>query len=215
MDSGSSTKNHLLYTRFNTSERSMANVAKYSAVKDEELVRRITEEHQTALFDVLYERYHKKVADKSFSLLKNKELSRDAVQAIFIRAFERLAGFRGEAAFSSWLYTITYNYCIDFLRKQKQLHYPEWNSLQDLPEIIDEAYEDFEAFDEELFIRLLDEIHPEEKALLMMKYHDNISIRDIGIALRISESAAKMRLKRARARLLFLYQEVNKQAPQE
>ncbi len=193
----------------------MANVAKYSTVKDEELVRQITEEHQTALFDILYARYHKKVADKSYSLLKNSELSQEAVQVIFIRAYERLPGFRGEAAFSSWLYSITYNYCIDFLRKQKQLHYPEWNSQQDLSEIIDEENEDIERFDDELFTRLLDEIHPEEKALLMMKYIDNISIRDISIALRISESAAKMRLKRARARLLFLYQEKNKDTSQE
>lgn len=188
----------------------MANVAKYSSVKDEELVRLINTEHQTALFDILYARYYKKVADKSYSLLKNSELSREAAQVIFIRAFERLPGFRGEAAFSSWLYSITYNYCIDFLRKQKQLHYPEWNSRQDLSEIVDEEYEDIEGLDEELLTRLLDEIHPEEKALLMMKYHDDISIRDISIALRISESAAKMRLKRARARLLFLYQEKNK-----
>ncbi|HZK08592.1 MAG TPA: RNA polymerase sigma factor [Bacteroidales bacterium] len=193
----------------------MANVAKYSTVKDEELVRQITEEHQTALFGILYARYHKKVADKSYSLLKNSELSQEAVQVIFIRAYERLPGFRGEAAFSSWLYSITYNYCIDFLRKQKQLHYPEWNSQQDLSEIIDEENEDIERFDDELFTRLLDEIHPEEKALLMMKYIDNISIRDISIALRISESAAKMRLKRARARLLFLYQEKNKDTSQE
>jgi RNA polymerase sigma-70 factor (ECF subfamily) len=193
----------------------MANVAKYSSVKDEELVRLITDEHQTALFDILYSRYQKKVTDKSYGLLKNSELAREAVQAIFIRAFERLSGFRGEASFSSWLYTITYNYCIDYLRKQKHLHYPEWNSRQDLSEIIDEETEDIEGFDEALFNRLLDEIHPEEKALLMMKYHDDISIRDISIALRISESAAKMRLKRARARLLFLYQEKNKNASQE
>ena len=193
----------------------MANVAKYGLMKDEELVQLITEEHQTALFDILYSRYHKKVADKSYSLLKNSELSQEAVQAIFIRAFERLPGFRGEAAFSSWLYTITYNYCIDFLRKQKQLHYPDWNSRQELSEIVDEETEDIESFDEELFNRLLDEIHPEEKALLMMKYHDDISIRDISIALRVSESAAKMRLKRARARLLFLYQEKNKGASQK
>ena len=79
----------------------MANVAKYSAEKDEELVRRITEEHQTALFDILYERYHKKVADKSFSLLKNKELSRDAVQAILNLPYGRMPGLLAEKPFTT------------------------------------------------------------------------------------------------------------------
>ncbi|MBV6639584.1 MAG: sigma-70 region 4 domain-containing protein, partial [Cyclobacteriaceae bacterium] len=54
---------------------------------------------------------------------------------------------------------------------------------------------------------ILEVIHPEEKAILLMKYMDDLSIRDISIALRISENAAKMRLKRARSRVFYLYSE--------
>ena len=50
-------------------------------------------------------------------------------------------------------------------------------------------------------------IHPEEKALLFMKYHDMLSMKNIAAALRISEDAAKMRLKRARSRVLYLYRD--------
>ena len=57
----------------------------------------------------------------------------------------------------------------------------------------------------------LEKIHPEEKTLIMMKYHDNISIKEIAEALRVSESAAKMRLKRAKARILFIIKESNEQ----
>jgi len=52
---------------------------------------------------------------------------------------------------------------------------------------------------------ILDLVHPEEKALLIMKYQDNISLKQISESLRISEDAAKMRLKRARTRVLYLY----------
>ena len=52
---------------------------------------------------------------------------------------------------------------------------------------------------------LLEKIHPEEKALILMKYKDDLSMKQIGTALRISEDAAKMRLKRAKARVLYLY----------
>jgi RNA polymerase sigma-70 factor (ECF subfamily) len=55
---------------------------------------------------------------------------------------------------------------------------------------------------------VLDLIHTEEKALLLMKYQDELSLREIGEALRISESAAKMRIKRAKARLIYLYKKL-------
>ncbi|MCF8366172.1 MAG: RNA polymerase sigma factor [Bacteroidales bacterium] len=185
----------------------MSNISKYENVSDEEIVRLIVEEKNTRLFDILYQRYIKKVHDKTYNLLENSALSQDAVQVIFIRVYDRLESFRGSASFSSWLYSITYNYCIDFLRRQKKLHYPEWNHQNELPEIIDESESDFSGIDEDVLMSLLDEIHPEEKVLLVMKYLDDISIREISHALRISESAAKMRLKRARTRLLFIYQE--------
>jgi len=184
----------------------MAINEKHKSFPDDELIQMILVQKQNYLFEVFYDRYYQRVLDKSYSLLKNSELAKDAVQNIFTRAFENLNKFKGNSAFSSWLYSITYNYCIDFLRHKNQLHYPEWNSQHELPEIIDETQEDFGELDYELLVRLLDQIHPEEKALLMMKYNDDVSVREISIALRISESATKMRLKRARSRLLFLYQ---------
>ncbi|NJM15146.1 MAG: sigma-70 family RNA polymerase sigma factor [Bacteroidales bacterium] len=53
----------------------------------------------------------------------------------------------------------------------------------------------------------METMHPEEKALLLMKYIDNLSMKQVSAALRISEDAAKMRLKRARTRAIYLYNE--------
>lgn len=186
------------------------NPQKYKQIGDEDLIKIIVTDKNNDLFGVLYERYYRKVLDKSYSLLKNRDLAIEATQNIFSKAFEKLAGFKGNASFSSWLYSIAYNYCIDFLRLKKQLHYPEWNSQNELPEIIDETDEDLTNLDYELLLELMELIHPEEKALIVMKYSDDLSMKQIGEALRITESAAKMRLKRARARLLFLYQEKTK-----
>jgi DNA-directed RNA polymerase specialized sigma24 family protein len=87
------------------------------------------------------------------------------------------------------------------------LHYPEWNQANIIPEIIDETEEDFTDLNYNNLIKTMELIHPEEKAMLLMKYQDNISIKDICLALQVSESAAKMRLKRAKARVLYLYKE--------
>ena len=54
-------------------------------------------------------------------------------------------------------------------------------------------------------MQIMDQIHPEEKALLTMHYIDNFPIAYIRTALKISESATKMRLKRARERVAYLY----------
>jgi RNA polymerase sigma-70 factor (ECF subfamily) len=93
------------------------------------------------------------------------------------------------------------------LRAKKKLHYPEWNQANVIPEIIDEADEDLVELNYNKLLHILEQIHPEEKAMIQMKYQDNLSIKDISEALRVSESAAKMRLKRAKARVLYLYKE--------
>ncbi len=177
----------------------------YKSLKDEELVSLMVAEHKNDLFEILYNRYHSKVLDKSYSLLKNKELAMDAAQNIFEKTFEKISTFKGMSSFSSWMYSITYNYCIDYLRKRKRLHYPEWNRDNEIPEIIDETEEDLTDINYERLMKVLEQVHPEEKVLLLMKYNDNLSMKQIGKTLRISENAAKMRIKRAKARLVFLY----------
>ncbi|MCB0806406.1 MAG: RNA polymerase sigma factor [Bacteroidales bacterium] len=184
-------------------------LGKYNGYRDEDLIPLILE-GQNALYEILYNRYKIKVLNKCYNLLKNKDLSEDAQQIIFEKAYEKLSTFKGKASFSSWLYSITYNYCIDFLRNKKKLNYPEWNRKQEFPEIVDEIAEEDNQVNYENLQGLLDKIHPEEKALLMMKYTDNLSISDIANALRLTESATKMRLKRARARLLYLYKQTYK-----
>jgi len=177
----------------------------YKTLKDEEIIPKIITEKKTELFQVLYDKYHSKVGDKCYSLLRNKELAHETAQDIFTKVYENLDSFKGRSSFSSWLYSITYNYCIDYLRNKKKLHYPEWNRDNEIPEIIDESEELSTEISYDRLMEILDMMHTEEKALLLMKYNDNISIKNISEALRVSESAAKMRIKRAKSRLVFLY----------
>jgi RNA polymerase sigma-70 factor (ECF subfamily) len=156
---------------------------------------------------VLYNRYYSKVLDKCYTFVKNRKLAEELTEDIFSKTFEKLFTFKQKSSFSSWLYSITYNHCIDYLREKKKLHYPNWSRENEIPEIIDETEENIEDIDYDKFLIILDLIHPEEKALILMKYQDNLSMKQISIALRISEDAAKMRLKRARTRVIYLYTE--------
>ncbi len=172
---------------------------------DEELISRILQDHQTDLYAILFKRYQKKVRDKCYSLLKNWDQASEFTEDILSKAYEKLHTFGQRSSFSSWLYSITYNHCIDYLREKKNLHYPDWNRQNEIPEIIDNPEEDLPDINYDNLSIILDLIHPEEKAMLMMKYHDDLSMKEVAASLRISVDAAKMRLKRARTRVFYLY----------
>jgi len=179
----------------------------FSAFTDEEVVFMILTEGKKSLFEIIYNRYHGKVLNKCFTLLKKKDLSAEFAIDIMAKAFEKLDSFKGHSSFSTWLYSITYNYCIDYLREKKKLHYPEWNRNNELPEISDDIIDETDEISYELLIELMEKLHAEEKALLLMKYHEDMSLKQISESLRITESAVKMRLKRSKNRLLYLYKE--------
>ena len=180
-------------------------VENYKNTSDEELIRLMIHEDQSVLFEILYKRYFQKVVDKCYSFIKDRRQAEDFANDILAKAYEKLPGFKGNSSFSSWLYAITYNYSIDYLRLKKKLHYPNWNSQNEIPDIIDESEADLQELSYNNLIKILEMIHPEEKALLLMKYQDNLPGKQIAQTLRISEDAVKMRLKRARTRVVYLY----------
>lgn len=172
---------------------------------DAEIIEKIRQSGSGEDFGILYKRYYSKVLDKCHSMVRNLTQATELAEEVFIKAFEKLPSFRHQSTFSSWLYTITYNHCVDHLREKMKLHYPKWNSENKLPDLAEEPEESEEEIDYGKMMEILELIHPEEKALIMMKYQDNLSVKQIGQALRISDAAVKMRLKRARTRIITLY----------
>jgi RNA polymerase sigma factor (sigma-70 family) len=174
-------------------------------LSDEEIIRKILSSGSNKMFEVLWLRYSKKVKDKCYSLIKDHHLAEEFTVEIFSKVMEKLDGYKGISSFSTWLYAITYNHCIEYLRLKKRLHYPEWNRKNELPDVVDEIEEDVTEIRYDRMMKILDMIHPEEKTLLLMKYKDNAPLKLIQATLKISESAAKMRIKRAKARVSYLY----------
>jgi len=177
----------------------------YSTATDEEIVNLLKGGGDGSLFSILFERYRGKVLDKCYSLVHNRELAEELTEDVLSKTFEKLSGFKGNSSFSSWLYSITYNHCIDYLREKKKLHYPIWNSQNELPDIEDEIEEDMTDLQYSRMMKILDIMHAEERAMLLMKYQDDLQIREIAVSMRLTEGATKMRIKRAKARLVYLY----------
>ena len=177
----------------------------FNHLTDEQIIHEILHEHKSELFEIIYKRYYNRVKDKCYSFLKNSNQAEEFANDIFSKVYEKLSGFQGKSSFSSWLYSISYNAIIDFLRKKKQLHYPNWNQENEIPEIINETNAAMSEINYENLMQIFELIHPEEKAILLMKYQDSLSLRDIAVSLSISDDAVKMRLKRARSRVIYLY----------
>lgn len=185
---------------------------KVSMMMDEEILQTFLETQNTRYFDVLYKRYSSKVYGKCISILKNEEQAEDAVQEIFMKILINLSKFSGRSKFSTWVYSITYNFCIDIVRRKKKTRAILVDDMSNINDVADDDVND--KFLLEMNIRrleiVMDKINVEEKAILLMKYQDDMSIRDIGVILSKSESAVKMKIRRAKLKSRKVYKELFK-----
>ena len=110
-------------------------------LSDTEIISKLSMGESSQYFELLYKRYYSRVLDKCYSLVKNRNSAEELTEDIFSKVYEKLPSFKQLSSFSSWLYSITYNHCIDYLREKKKLHYPNWNRKNEIPEIIDETDE--------------------------------------------------------------------------
>ena len=90
-------------------------------LNDEELIKQYLTTSPNDCFETLYDRYVGKVYNRCYSLTKDAEKAQDFTHDIFIRMFSRLDRFQGRSTFSTWLYSISYNYCMDQLRASKRM----------------------------------------------------------------------------------------------
>jgi RNA polymerase sigma-70 factor (ECF subfamily) len=184
---------------------------------DTELIALYLQGQNTTYFTQLYRRYASKVFAKCISMLGDEGLARDATQDIFIKILLNLSKFTEQSSFSTWVYSITYNYCIDLIRKKKKipLLYTEdvgRISKESEVEVPDSVLLEMK---QERLAKVLDRLPPGDKAILMMKYIDDLQIKDIGDVLGKTESAIKMQIMRAKQKAQSIYDEMYANDPIE
>lgn len=171
-------------------------------MKDLDVILTYLDTQAEPCFTLIYNRYSAKIYAKCLSLLKNEAMARDATQEIFMKIFLNLSRFGQKSRFSTWVYSITYNYCIDFLRKQQKKQALFSDELENPPDLAEDEVSDQEILDIEVrqLKQILEEIPAGDKAILLMKYQDEMSIKEISSVLEKTESAVKMKIKRAKAK---------------
>ncbi len=176
-------------------------------VSDEILIQRFLETEDSKYFEQLYAKYARKIISKCILLLKNPTIAKDASQEIFLKVFLNLSKFKGDAKFSTWVYTVTYNCCIDLLRDTKKDGKIFSDEIEKAADIGEEV-PDNELLEIEVSkLRVvLNNIPVGDKAVLLMKYQDSMSVKDISSILDKSESAIKMKIKRAKQKAKKVYE---------
>ncbi|SFD04039.1 RNA polymerase sigma factor [Algibacter pectinivorans] len=187
--------------------KTLNNITKLS---DEDLVKAIVETNNTLLFETLYDRYSTLVYNKCYGFAKDGHEAKDLTQDIFLKLFVKLGSFKGKSKFSTWLYAFSYNHCVNYVTRNTAKKFEKDSvDYKDL-ENLSEDEEDDSSFLKMKVDKLkvaLELISPEEKMILLMKYQDNLSIKEIVSAMEIGESAVKMRIKRAKDKLIAVYNE--------
>lgn len=173
-------------------------------ITDEELVHLYVHTQLNQYFEQLYQRYSDKVFRKCYSFVRNNQKAEDLTHDIFLKLITKIGTFKDTARFSTWLYSITYNYCMDHLRAGKRSREIPLDSDIDWE---DQPEDDLAELQAEGLKHSLEKLDPKDRALLLMKYQDDFSIKEIADALQTTESAVKMRLMRSKERLRKIYLE--------
>ncbi len=162
---------------------------------------------QDAFAEIVYE-FQNAVYNLCYRLLGERTEAEDAAQEAFLRAYSNLPRYDHSRSFKTWLLTIASNHCIDRLRKRRMqllsIDEPLPSSMalmsdEPLPERVTEMNELSEQIQ-----TMLDELAPDYRAAVVLRYWYDYSYAEIAEVLETTESAIKSRLFRARQTLAGL-----------
>lgn len=154
-------------------------------------------------FEELVLAYKNQIYTLCYRLLGNAADAEDLLQDILLRLFLSIGSFDGRSAFSTWLYRVVYNQCLNALAKRKRSTGRNDELVSDPldPRTLPQGREGRAQ-------RALNQLSQEDRSLLIMKYLTELEIKDIAGILDLSSSAVKMRLLRARELYRTKYQEM-------
>jgi RNA polymerase sigma-70 factor, ECF subfamily len=146
-----------------------------------------------------------------------KEDAHDATQEVWIRVWKNIESFRGESAFSTWLYRITINTCLsvrqkEARRKEREEDYGGGEQIPYLPQQAPEGEADPEARAlsaerKEHIEAALKDVRAEHRAALILRHMEGLSYAEIAAVLEVPEGTAKGWVSRGRAAMLLALSE--------
>lgn len=160
-------------------------------------------------FAQLVEAHQGKVYSLSYRMTGNPDDAADLTQEAFLNAWRGLASFHGQSSFSTWLYRLTSNVCIDFLRREKRRTALSMTVEEDeegrQAEVPDHRFSPEQELERRELRRTVQQglaaLSPEHRRVLVLRELEGLSYQEIAQCLELEEGTVKSRIARARIAL--------------
>ena len=165
-------------------------------------------------FDTLAERYRLKITRLAFRYVNDADTALDLVQDIFFKVFRNLSHFRGDAKFSSWLFRLAVNDCIDHIRRLKTRKEHSLSAIQergfDVADPRHSAKTTLEKADSQSRAKAaLDRLPSSQRTVVVMKIFEEMTFEQIAEILEQPQSTVKSRLYKALNSLATMIRQQN------
>ena len=190
----------------------------YETTVEGVLVRRAQQGDEVAFREIV-EKYQSKVFSIIHGIVRQRNDVEDIAQQVFTKVYFSLRNFDFRSSLITWIYKITVNECFDYLRKKKvrKLVY-ESDMSEDESRRVENSQPatsgalraDTALASRDYVTKLLDRVSGEEKNLLMLKEVEGYSIEELSGMLRMNENTIKVKLFRARQKLVKAAQRLNR-----
>lgn len=187
---------------------------KRKGVEEERELVRMAQRGQEPAFEELIRRHQQRVFALVSGILRRQEDVEDIAQQVFLKVYLSLRKFDQRAAFSTWLYKITVNECWDYLRKKKvrplvyesDLSEEQVSRLDGIVSAERMTLNPNERAEvKQLLERMLDKLPEQDRQLLVLKEIEGFSVQELAEILNLNVNTVKVRLFRARGRILDGY----------
>ena len=166
-------------------------------------------------YEVLVQKYQKRVYYLVLRMTKNHDIADELAQESMVKAYMALATFHKGKNFYTWLYRITVNLVLNYLKHSSfviSLDNPDRRAyLESIPESPDQLNRLVNQEEMQRFQKVLDELPPSQKIVFMLRTYDDLSYQDIAEMLGCSVGTVMSRLFRARTKLKNELKETEKQ----
>jgi len=190
----------------------------YENTQEGVLVRRAQSGDDTAFREIV-ERYQSKVFSIIHGIVRQRNDVEDIAQQVFAKVYFSIRNFDFRSSLITWIYKITVNECFDYLRKKKvrklvyesDMSEDEVRRVENTEPALDRSTRtDSTLARRDYIVKLMDRVSDEEKQLLMLKEVEGYSVEELARMLKMNENTIKVKLFRARQKLVKAAQRLDK-----
>ena len=176
---------------------------------DQHYINKVLQGDNTA-FAILVDRYKDLIYTLALRMVKSREEAEEVSQDTFLKVFKSLSKFKGDSKFSTWIYRVGYNTCLDRLKKNKREH--QTVAIDEFTEhqikTLDNALDNMELEERKQAIQDCLQLLPSKDAyLITLYYFEELSLEEISKIIGVAANNVKVKLFRSRKKLATILKE--------